>query len=585
MIRPLLALCLVAALGANEAPSMDAIPAITYAEGTLDETACTIWVSGIGPGSPAEAGQTVIVEAGVADNALAVVKRIDFDAVTGIAAIVLEPVHWASGTTLVYVSATDDAGGITVRTCQVTVTSQPDPPDMQTHFFHVLTGQTVPLSFVEISVFDSDQPPDDSLVITVVQPTPLGDLLNGSTILAAGASFTFADVMAGHLSFRHNGTSTSASDFIHLAVSDGVFAPVPETLTVLFDGYARPVLTIPATTAPWTEGGGPAALFPTAMLSDADTTIFRGQVLSIVTVPAGAASADRLLIPHAGDGAGQIGVAADTVRYQGQEIATWSGGMAGVPLTVSFTTMDASRPAVEAVLRQIAFDHPGQDVPTTPVQIQVALSDGAAGASDTAVATVDMLLVDDPPLVSTAWIGVLAGMPRTVVLGCEDPDSDLFSWSVTAQPAQAQIDLLDAAAGRIAITPRAGFQADDSFTVAVDDGVNPPVDAVIVLRSIGLDDPRPQPLAEAPFEAVAGEVLTVDVGWDQEVAISLTGEVPAGMTLLRSSAVSARLMWTVPVAEPAGLRSFSILADHDPTRSTGRLPVLLHVRARPGGVD
>lgn len=35
MIRPLLALCLVAALGANEAPSMDAIPAITYAEGDV----------------------------------------------------------------------------------------------------------------------------------------------------------------------------------------------------------------------------------------------------------------------------------------------------------------------------------------------------------------------------------------------------------------------------------------------------------------------------------------------------------------------------------------------------------------------
>lgn len=586
MIRVLLLLCSLAlALVGNDAPTMDPIPALTYAEGTRDEASCTIHVTGIGPGSPAESGQTVTVEAGVADNGLATVKRITFNVVAGTADIVLQPSFSTNGSTLVYVSARDDAGGITVGTCTVTVVSVPNPPNWTNmQFFHVLTGQTVALTFTNIGVYDADLPPNDSLVITLVKPTPLGDLRNGSTVLNAGDTFTFADVLAGRLSFRHNGTSTTSYDQIGLTVSDGVFPPVPAGLPVIFDGYARPVLTLPATTALWTEGAGPVALCPSATLSDADTTVFRGQVLTTLVTPVNDAH-NQLSLHHDGAGPGQIGIAGPTVSYAGQPIATWSGGQAGIPLTVTFTTMDATRDAVEAVLRNIRFDRSGQSAPGSPLAFQVALSDGAAGVSDPATSSIALQLVDDPPQITTTWVGVFAGLKRSVALTVADPDSTAFTWAVLTQPATVHIDLIDAATGRITITPGPAVVAGDHFTVSVSDRVNPPVVATIVLAITSLDDVRPQALTDAPFEAVAGEILTVDVSWDTAVGVTIDGDVPTGVQLTPLAENRVRLTWTVPVAEAPGLRSFALFADDDLNHHTGRLPVLLLVRPRPGGVN
>ena len=65
-----------------------------------------------------------------------------------------------------------------------------------------------------------------NVVYTITAAAAIGTLLlNGSTALGLGGTFTQADINAGHLSYSHDGSETTATSF-GFQVSDGVNLPV-----------------------------------------------------------------------------------------------------------------------------------------------------------------------------------------------------------------------------------------------------------------------------------------------------------------------------------------------------------------------
>lgn len=565
---------------ASEAPTMDPIAPLTVREDEGLAADRTITVTGIGPAG-------VTVEAGTADSVLVRIKAVVFDAATGIARIELDPQYDANGSTLIYVSASDATGAAAVRICRLTVTPQPDPPFLFPATISPRSGQTVEVTTSQLRVEDADHPPDSELVLTVTRPALVGDLLlDGANVLAAGAVFSVADLKAGRLSFRHNGRSDLAFDNLYVEVTDGVFpARFHQYLGIWTSSGQPPQISLGLAPGPWIEGGGAVPVCPQASFTDADTLSFSGLHLTVSLDAEQARVDDVLEFRHAGSGAGQIAVDGPALAFEGHPIGSWAGGVDGQPLVVTFANQESGPAAVQALLRALRYRHAGRDPGADRRLVQVVAEDHVSGPSAPASVTLPLLLVDDPPSVATVAIGTLAGTARTLLLAANDPDSSAFTWAITAQPQVAELTMLDPAAGLLRIAPRPGLTGTDRFAVTLSDRVNPPVAATIVLRVTGFDDARPQPLADPPFAAVAGELLRADIPWDAAVAVAAAGEVPAGLVLTPLSATSVRLEWSLPVAEPPGLRVFALLATGLSDHATGRLPVLLRVLPRPGGIQ
>ncbi|MCK6489340.1 MAG: Ig-like domain-containing protein [Planctomycetes bacterium] len=580
ILRAAFLLLLASTAAASEAPTMDPIAPMTMREDEGLAADRTIIVTGIGPAG-------VTVDAGTADSALVRIQAVAFDAVAGIARIELDPQNNAHGSTLVYVSASDASGAAVVRICRLSVTPQPDPPFLFPASITPRSGQTVAITDSHLRVEDADQPPDSELVLSVTRTAQVGDLLlDGATVVGAGGTFTVADLQAGRLTFRHNGRSDIAFDQLYCTVTDGVFPARHELYLGIWTSPGQPPqIALGSPPGPWIEGGGAVPVCPEAVFTDADTLSFSGLHLTVSLDAEQARAGDALEFRHAGSGAGQIAVDGQALAFEGHPIGSWAGGVDGQPLVVTFANQESGPAAVQALLRALRYRHTGRDPGADRRLIQVVAEDHVSGPSAPASVTLPLQLVDDPPGVATVAIGTLAGVARTLQLVASDPDSSAFTWAITAQPQVAELTLLDPAAGLLRIVPRPGLTGTDRFTVTLSDRVNPPVAATIALRITGFDDPRPQPLADPPFAAVAGELLRADIPWDAVVAVTAAGEVPAGLVLTPLSATSVRLEWTLPVAEPPGLRAFALLATSLSDHATGRMPVLLRVLPRPGGMQ
>ena len=73
------------------------------------------------------------------------------------------------------------------------------------------------------------------------------------------------------------------------------------------------------------EGGVTSIIDGGATIADPDSPNFDGGVLT-VSISANGSADDRLVVVHAGNGAGQVGVSGATVSYGGTAIGTIAGG-------------------------------------------------------------------------------------------------------------------------------------------------------------------------------------------------------------------------------------------------------------------
>lgn len=573
---------------ANDPPTIPPIPDRTLAEDETSAALTTVTIAGITAGPADENGQTLEVTA-ISDNPAVVgIASTAYDPATGTARVRLAPVADANGSARVFVGVLDNAGGSAAQVFTVTVTPVADDPRLTVGPNpHCPVGSGTVILPTHLLLSDPDGTAANLLTYTIRQLPGRGELRWGTRALALDESFTQADIDAQRISYWSIGGGAIPLDAVGFDFRDDSGRGGSSVLTIELEGAFVPMLFLPAAAGTWTDGTAPLPCATGAVVVDGDPDPWIGGSIT-ASIGAGAAAGDRLSLLHQGVGQGQVGIDGATVSFGGLPVGTWRGGSGGQALVVSFTTAAATQFAVDRVVAMLAFDNPGGNPGSATRAITVVINDGSAGASQPQTTTVAVVPMDDPPRIATTWLGTLPGLTRESALAASDPDSPALTWSLGASPAEVAVTLLDPATGLLRLVPRPGWTGTAQIAATVSDGVNPPATAAVALVVAGFDAARPLAAADAPLEVVAGEVLTLDVPWDagpgdSALAFGFAGSVPAGLTVQAIGARRARLQWAVPADQAAGFLSCLLLADDPATRSTGVLPVLVGVRARPQG--
>jgi hypothetical protein len=141
----------------------------------------------------------------------------------------------------------------------------------------------------------------------------------------------------------------------------------------------------------FSENGAPVVLDSGAHVRDHDSPNFDTGSL-IVTISGGANANDRLEVHHQGTEAGQIGVAGGNITFGGTTIGVVSGGTGSTPLTIEFNA-SATAAAAQALLRSVTFRTSGSPIDTAHRTIDIVISDGDGGTSNTASRAINVVAV------------------------------------------------------------------------------------------------------------------------------------------------------------------------------------------------
>ena len=174
----------------------------------------------------------------------------------------------------------------------------------------------------------------------------------------------------------------------------------------------------------YVEQQSATAIAPVAVVSD-DTPDLNGGLLRVVQTFA--AGTDQLSIGNVGTGPGQISVSGSTVFYEDIAIGTFAGGTAGNDLVISFTGTAATPAAVQALIRGIQYENGQGDNPSGIPRTFTYVVDDGYGGSASAVATVNVQRVNDPPVVTAGnTVNYTENQPAIVIspaASVTDPDA------------------------------------------------------------------------------------------------------------------------------------------------------------------
>jgi hypothetical protein len=212
------------------------------------------------------------------------------------------------------------------------------------------------------------------------------------------------------------------------------------TLNLNYGAYVKlwnnsaPVLSGVGGTSNYTENAAATLVATAGVVSDADNLNFARGVLT-VKVSANANANDRLAISHQGNAAGQIGIEGANVKYGGVKIGTFSGGSGSTALTVKLNG-NASKAAVQALLRRVSFKTLGEAPTTATRTLTFKVSDGdkvgATGAESAPVTrTVTVTAKNDKPVLGLSGSLNYVRNANPVLLAASatltDPDSADFN--------------------------------------------------------------------------------------------------------------------------------------------------------------
>jgi hypothetical protein len=262
-------------------------------------------------------------------------------------------------------------------------------------------------------------------------------------------------------------------------------------------------------TVNYRENAAPVTLAAAAgVLAGAD---FAGGQLT-VSIAANADVNDRLRINNLGAGAGQIGLAGSTVTFEGTAIGTLAGGLNGSPLVVTLNA-NADSEAVKSLVRNVNFRTLSHAPSTAPRTITWRLSDGEGGLSALVTTTVNVVAVNDAPVLDTT------GSP---MLDPIDEDTANSPGTFVKDFASSAIQDLDAGAVKgIAVMSASAEHGTWQFTLdngATWQSLGQPTTASALLLPAD-DDTRIRFIPERDFH---GETTLTYRAWDQ------TRGVPGG---------------------------------------------------------
>ncbi|MEM6469383.1 MAG: cadherin-like domain-containing protein, partial [Planctomycetota bacterium] len=236
--------------------------------------------------------------------------------------------------------------------------------------------------------------------------TIIGSLTGGSggsdlviTFNAKASSVGVTQVMQ-NVTYENTDTlsPTNGSRTVDFTVTDGdggTSATQSATVNVSGSNDA-PVLNLGPGGGTHFEGSSGTFVDASALISDVDSLDFDSGVLT-TSITGNGESYDRLIVRDEGTGAGQVNVAGNSIRIDGVEIATFSGGIgAGDDLLITFDA-DADASDVQAVTRRVAFLSDSDNPSTAQRTISMTLTDGDGGTSATDTRVMNVVAVNDNP--------------------------------------------------------------------------------------------------------------------------------------------------------------------------------------------
>jgi hypothetical protein len=137
-----------------------------------------------------------------------------------------------------------------------------------------------------------------------------------------------------------------------------------------------------------------------ATVSDADSSNYSGGKLTVQVSANRVDGQDVLFIRNQGNGVNQISVSGNSITYNGLQIGTFTGGSNGNPLVVTFTN-NANATTAAALVQNLAYRNSNTvDPTTTPRTVSISMDDGAGGTSAVSEVTLNVLPVNDAPVVN-----------------------------------------------------------------------------------------------------------------------------------------------------------------------------------------
>lgn len=221
--------------------------------------------------------------------------------------------------------------------------------------------------------------------------------------------------------------------------------------------------------ATFDEGSPPIFLAYDAAFDD-DNANWGGAMLTVSI--AGATAGDQLTIDNEGTGPGELGVSGSDITYEGEVVGTWSGGVNGAPLVVTFNA-DACACAVELLAGSILFENTDDLLAVESRTVSFTFVDGAGG-DDTVVSTVALDLIPANEIVVGADVivdeDVAVALTDIFITGvAADPATDLVT--VHLQVDHGRLDIRTDVVGGIdasAITAGADNSNDITITATQD---------------------------------------------------------------------------------------------------------------------
>lgn len=162
-----------------------------------------------------------------------------------------------------------------------------------------------------------------------------------------------------------------------------------------------PVLTPSVGTTAFIENGVAKAVDAALAFVDADSPDLAGGLLT-VALQSGGSVDDRLSILNGGTAAGKIGLSGTQVLYGGVALGTVAGGFTSNSDLVVTLNAGASRTAVAALVKNIAFQALGDNPSSTIRVVAFTLTDGDGGTSALVTKKVSVAPVNDAPTLATS---------------------------------------------------------------------------------------------------------------------------------------------------------------------------------------
>ena len=193
-----------------------------------------------------------------------------------------------------------------------------------------------------------------------------------------------------------------------------------------------PTITFGEGDKTFTENTAPILIDALITIADPDSANFSGGQL-IVNVPTNGNAYDSITIRNQGMGAGQIGVSGTNVFYGGVLIGTFTGS--GAPFQTTFNA-SAELTAVQSLAQNIQFSNSSAAPSTLPRTVQFVLTDGDGGTSAAITKTINLIAVNDAPVITSnggnvnAFISVLENTTAVTTVTATDPDSSILTYSI-----------------------------------------------------------------------------------------------------------------------------------------------------------